>query len=222
DKDGDQDFIVGNLGLNYKYKAKPEKTFDVFANDFDNNDQLDIVLSYYEGKRQLPLRGRECSSQQIPGIAQKFDNYEKYADADLVDIYTEDKLEDGLHYKAESFASLYVENMGNSSFKCEKLPNEAQFSSINAILVNDYNHDGNNEVLVAGNLFSSEAETPRNDASIGLLMTYNEKNLYPLTLKESGFLANKDVKKMKEIIIGGQQYILIANNNDALQIVGVN
>ncbi|MEP2688603.1 VCBS repeat-containing protein [Maribacter dokdonensis] len=222
DKDGDQDFIVGNLGLNYKYKAKPEKTFDVFANDFDNNDQLDIVLSYYEGKRQLPLRGRECSSQQIPGIAQKFDNYEKYADADLVDIYTEDKLEDGLHYKAESFASLYVENMGNSSFKSGKLPNEAQFSSINAILVNDYNHDGNNEVLVAGNLFSSEAETPRNDASIGLLMRYNEKDLYPLTLKESGFLANKDVKKMKEIIIGGQQYILIANNNDVLQIVEVN
>lgn len=222
DKDGDQDFVVGNLGLNYKYKAKPDKTFDVFANDFDNNNQLDIVLSYYEGKRQLPLRGRECSSQQIPGIAKKFDNYEKYADADLVDIYTEDKLEDGLHYKAESFASVYIENKGDGSFKSKKLPSEAQFSSINAILVNDYNHDGNNEILVAGNLFASEAETPRNDASIGLLIENNENGLHSVSLKKSGFLAKKDVKKMKEITIAGQQCILIANNNDALQIVEVN
>ena len=107
-------------------------------------------------------------------------------------------------------------------FKSKKLPSEAQFSSINTILVNDYNHDGNNEILVAGNLFASEAETPRNDASIGLLIENNENGLHSVSLKKSGFLAKKDVKKMKEITIAGQQCILIANNNDALQIVEVN
>ncbi len=221
DKDGDQDLIVGNLGLNYKYKASAEKTFDVFANDFDNNDQIDIVLGYYEGKRQLPLRGRECSSQQIPGIAKKFDNYEKFANADLVDIYTEDKLEEGLHYKAESFASVYMENLGNGTFKGIRLPNEAQLSSINAILVDDYDQDGANEILIAGNLFASEAETPRNDASIGLLLKNTKEGLLPLPLNESGFLANKDVKKMEEIVIKGKKCILIANNNDVLQVFEV-
>lgn len=218
DKDGDLDFFVGNLGLNYKYKAKPEKTFDVFANDFDDNKRLDIVLSYYEGKRQLPLRGRECSTQQIPGIANKFENYKKFANADLIDIYTEDKLEGGLHFKAETFASLYVENLGNTTFKREKLPNEAQFSSINAVLVNDYDKDGTNDVLLAGNLFASEAETPRNDASIGLLLKNTNNKLEPVALKTSGFLAKNDAKNMSEISIDGKKCILVANNNSKLQV----
>jgi hypothetical protein len=218
DNDGDLDFVVGNLGLNYKYKAKPEKTFDVFANDFDDNKRLDIVLSYYEGKRQLPLRGRECSSQQIPGIANKFKKYEEYANADLIDIYTEDKLEDGLHFKAETFASLYVENLGNGTFKSEKLPSVAQFSSINTILVNDFNKDGTNDILLAGNLFASEAETPRNDASIGLLLKNTNNKLESVALKTSGFLAKKDVKNMNEIIINGKKCILVANNNSKLQV----
>lgn len=221
DKDGDQDFVVGNLGLNYKYKSKPKKTFDVFANDFDNNGRLDIVLSYYEGKRQLPLRGRECSSQQIPGIANKFKNYEDYSNANLVDIYTEDKLEDGLHLKAENFASLYVENLGNGTFNSIELPSEAQFSSINAILVDDYNKDGNDDILLAGNLFASEAETPRNDASIGLLLENTNNKLKPVSLYVSGFLTKNDVRNMRKIIIKEKKCILVANNNNMLQVFKV-
>ena len=222
DNDGDFDFIVGNLGLNYKYKASAEKTFDVYANDFDNNKHLDIVLGYYEGKRQLPVRGRQCSSQQIPEIKNKFKNYEKFANADLVDIYTEDKLENGIHYKAQTFASIRVENLGNGTFKSTKLPTEAQFSSINTILTDDYNNDGKKDILVAGNLFVSEAETPRNDASIGLLMTQTNDNFQSISLNVSGFLADKDVKNMKSIIINGKKCILVANNNDELQVFKIN
>ena len=222
DNDGDQDLIVGNLGLNYKYKASPNKTFDVYANDFDNNKKLDVVLSYYENKRQLPVRGRECSSQQVPGITKKFENYEKFANADLVDIYTEDKLKSGIHYKAETFASVSIENLGNGTFKSMRLPNEAQFSSINAIISDDFNHDGKKELLLAGNLFVSEAETPRNDASIGLLLSQTENGFHPVLLNESGFMANKDVKNMQLITINGKKCVLIANNNDELQVFEVN
>ena len=220
DNDGDLDFIVGNLGLNYKYKASPEKTFDVFANDFDNNKSQDIVLGYYEGKRQLPVRGRECSSQQVPGIKNKFKNFEKFANADLVDIYTEDKLKNGIHYKAQTFASITVENLGNGKFKSIKLPTEAQFSSINTILIDDYTKDGNKDILVAGNLFVSEAETPRNDASIGQLLT--NKGINSVSLNESGFLADKDVKNMKTIRINGNKCILVANNNSVLLVFKIN
>ncbi len=222
DNDGDEDFIVGNLGLNYKYKASPDKTFDVYANDFDNNKKLDVVLSYYENNRQLPVRGRECSSQQVPGITKKFENYEKFANADLVDIYTEDKLENGIHYKAQTFASVAIENLGNGTFKSTKLPNEAQFSSINAIISDDFNGDGKKELLVAGNLFVSEAETPRNDASIGLLLNQTKSGYNSVTLNESGFFANKDVKNMKLITINGKKCILIANNDDELQVFKIN
>ena len=110
DNDGDMDFVVGNLGLNYKYKATEKETFDIYFNDFDKNNKNDIVLSYYNEGEQFPVRGRECSSQQIPAIKSKFKDYESFSVATLEDVYTKDDLEKSLHYQIKSFASVYLEN----------------------------------------------------------------------------------------------------------------
>lgn len=40
DNDGDMDYILGNNGLNYKYKASEDETFDIFIKDFDNNKRV--------------------------------------------------------------------------------------------------------------------------------------------------------------------------------------
>ncbi len=76
DNDGDDDLIVGNLGLNYKYKATKDQPFQVHTDDFDKNGALDIILSYSENGNIFPVRGRSCSSQQIPSIGQKFKTFE--------------------------------------------------------------------------------------------------------------------------------------------------
>ena len=38
------------------------------------------------------------------------------------------------------------------------------------MLIEDFNQDGNLDILVAGNLYTAEVETPRNDAGIGLVL----------------------------------------------------
>jgi len=217
DKDGDMDYVAGNLGMNYKYKANGQETFDIYFDDFDGNKKKDIVLSYYNDGKKYPVRGRECSSQQMPAIKKKFKDYESFSTATLVDVYTEKSLEKSLHYKVKSFASAYIENKGDE-FKVHKLPKEAQFSSINKILVKDFDKDTNLDILIAGNLYASEVETPRNDASNGLLLTGNGKGSFqPIKIVESGFFANGDVKDMNYITIDNQSYILIGKNNDFIQ-----
>ena len=222
DGDGDMDYVVGNNGLNYKYKATKEETFDIYANDFDKDNAADIVLSYYNDGKQYPLRGRECSSQQIPGIKQKFQDYESFAQATLEDVYSENALESSLHYQVKSFASIYLENK-NGKLVQHQLPREAQTSSINKILVKDYDKDGYLDCIIAGNLHVSEVETPRNDAGHGLFLKGNGKGSFKsVPANQSGFFVPGDVKDMLPVNINNTSYIIAAKNNDYLQFIQLN
>ena len=223
DRDGDYDLVVGNLGLNYKYHASEDEPFEVYSHDFDYNGQMDIVLGYHEQGDLLPLRGRSCSSQQMPIIAENFPTFHSFGIANLQDIYGPE-IDIALNYKATTFATSYIENLGNGSFKVKNLPNEAQFSSVNSILVEDFNLDGHKDLLLSGNLFPVEIETPRNDAGVGLYLTGDGNgNFSPIPLVQSGFFTPNDVKDMKSIRIstgeGQKQVILVANNNYQLQAI---
>ncbi len=196
DQDGDMDFIVGNLGLNYKYKTSKEKPFDIYYDDFDKNGFGDIVLGYYNSEKHYPLRGFSCSSQQIPGLKTKFEKYDVFASLEIDQVYGKRNLEKSLHYEANTFASSYLENLGDGSFKLSDLPHLAQLSNINDILVDDFNVDGNLDALLVGNLFVSEVETPRNDGGTGLLLLGEGKGGFQAVSPwESGFYARGDAKK---------------------------
>ncbi|MEX0316170.1 MAG: VCBS repeat-containing protein [Allomuricauda sp.] len=221
DNDGDTDYVVGNLGENFKYKASKDATFDIYFNDFDQNNTNDIVLSYHNFGEKFPVRGRECSSQQMPAIKKKFKNYESFSQATLEDVYTKETLDNSLHYQVKSFASIYLENK-NGKMIPHDLPNIAQLSSINQIITKDFDNDQNLDVLIAGNLYNSEVETPRNDASHGLFLKGNGKGTFdPILAKKSGFFAPGDVKDMAQMNIQGKEYIVVAKNSANLQFIEV-
>ena len=222
DGDGDQDFVAGNLGENYKYKTSPEEPFEVYYNDFDQNGQKDIVLSYYNFGERFPLRGRSCSAEQVPTVGIKFPTYDLFADSDLETVYGEDQLTESLHYEAHTFASSYLERLEDGSFRLSPLPNEAQLSSINTILVEDFDQDGSQDLLLAGNLFTSEVETPRNDAGVGLFMRGGPAGYGPLSPVESGVLLPYDVKKMQLLSRpDGSKLVVVASNNDQVRLLQV-
>lgn len=221
DNDGDMDLIAGNLGDNYKYKANGNETFDVFLNDFDGNRTNDIVLSYYNEGEQYPVRGRECSSQQMPSIKEKFKNYDAFSKATLVDVYEEKKLEGSIHYKVSSFKSAVFLNE-NGKFKRNDLPLRAQIAPINQILITDFDLDGIKDMVLGGNLYASEVETPRADAGHGtFLKGTKDKGFEILTPKETGLFMDGDVKDLAMITIKGRSYILVAKNNDFLKFIAV-
>ena len=68
DKDGNIDLLAGNLGTNSKHKATKDQPFVVMAKDFDGNGTNDIALGYYNNNQLYPVRGLQCSSEQLPGI----------------------------------------------------------------------------------------------------------------------------------------------------------
>lgn len=222
DNDGDLDLIVGNLGLNYKYQASTEKPFRVYLNDFDKNATYDIVLSYKSDDTEYPVRGRQCSSEQMPAIKEKFKNYNSFASASLEEIYSDQMLEESLKYEITSFASVYLQN-NDGKFIAKPLPYQAQFSNINALVVEDIDRDGNLDVVLGGNLYNAEVETPRNDASYGLWLKGDGANGFRAQApRETGLVVRGDIRNMKPIKVGDQTHLLVAKNNQALQQIRIN
>ena len=167
------------------------------------------------------MRGRECSSPANARIKKKFEDYASFSTATLEDVYTEKYLEESLHYQVKSFASIYLENKGDG-FEKHQLPNMAQISSINQILVDDFNADTHLDIVIGGNLYSSEVETPRNDASNGLYLAGDGAgNFTPVTNYKSGLFAPGDVKDLARIQIQGKHFIIAAKNSDYLQFIRV-
>lgn len=217
DGDGDMDLVAGNLGENYKFQASKEKPFEVYAKDFDNNGTNDIFLAKHLDNIMVPVRGRECTSQQCPMIAQKFTSFLSFAESDLKGILGED-LETALHYKARIFSSVILVNE-NGKFSIKKLPVEAQLSTVNGIIINDFDGDNIKDLLLAGNKFDVEVETTAADASPGLYLkglgNMNFKSFKPL---ESGFFVPYNVKDIKSIRVNKNWGILTGSNNDRLRI----
>ncbi|MEP1487707.1 MAG: VCBS repeat-containing protein [Algibacter sp.] len=224
--DGSMDYLLGNLGENYKYTTTPEAPFNLYSNDFDNNGSLDIVLSFYENDTLYPLRGKECSTQQIPALKNKFKNYNAFGLATLEDVYDTKSLENATHLKAHTFSNSILIN-NKERFNLVKLPKEAQASSVFGILYNDFDSDGLNDLVIAGNLFNSETETPRNDAGQGLFLKGNgTENFTPVSNYISGLNIPGDVKKVKPIRLGkaddAKNGFIVAVNNDFLKLIEIN
>ena len=219
DGDGDQDFVVGNLGLNSKFSASKEHPFQVLANDFDGNGTCDIVLAKdYKGKT-VPVRGRECSSQQMPFILDKFKTYNEFANASVEDILGADKIKEGLQLSVNNFNSgIYINEGGKYTFQA--LPFQAQAFPVMGIVTEDVNSDGKMDIVLAGNIYNMEIETPRLDSGDGLVLLGDGKLGYtPLKAVDTGFKASKDVKDILALdTAGGKKALLIANNNGPLEI----
>ena len=129
--------IAGNLGLNYGYKASVTEPFEIYSDDFDGVDNLDIVFGYYEKSVLYPLHDRGKSLGQIPEIAKSFVTYDEFANATLEEVYSRVALVRTLDYKVNTFATSYIENKGDGSFEMEPLSNLAQIAPTNSILVKD-------------------------------------------------------------------------------------
>ena len=222
-KDGQPDLVVGNVGTNYKYQASEEEPFELYVNDFDQNGSNDLVLGYYNEGKKFPVRGRQCSSEQMPFIKKKFADYNSFASAELETIYgTQNLASAQYHYEVKSFESMVLIS-DQSGYQAKPLPAVCQVSSINAIAIADFNTDGQLDILTAGNLYSSEVETKRNDASIGqLLLGDGRGDFDPVPYKKSGFMADGDVKDIIIISHMGVPEVLVARNNDTLKQFKIN
>ncbi len=177
DNDGDMDYIAGNLGKNSFYRAKEGEPVQMYVKDFDKNGNLDALPALYLPASQenrersaFAAHTRDDMTKQLIGFRTKFQNYRSYATATFDRMFTKEELKDALILKADYFSNSYVQNKGNGTFEITPLPGATQYSCINGMVAEDFDLDGNTDLLITGNDWGTEVSVGRYDACNGLLL----------------------------------------------------
>lgn len=217
DGDGDLDYVLGNIGKNNKFQPKQDKPIYIYGKDFDDNGSFDVALSKINEGKLVPVRGKECSSEQNPFLLDKIKTYKEFASMEFKDIYGEDRLKGAMQLTAHMFESVYLQNDGDGTFTVQKLPGQAQIGPTLSIVSQDINGDGNLDILGLGAIYDAEVETIRYDSNFGYVLLgdgaggfQHSSEYHPAVMKDS--------KDVKQIAIDGQDHYLVLSNNSGLDV----
>ncbi len=217
DHDGRMDLVAGNLGLNYSYTTSSRSRFGVYAADFAEHGISDVILTQEVDGTEYPYYGLALLGGAISELTVRYPTFKSFASASVQQIFGS-RLRSALHYQADTFASMWLHNDGNGTFTPRPLPPLAQISPIRCIIAHDVDGDGNLDLIVAGNLYETEANTARADAGKGLWLKGDGRGGFtPVPPSRSGFLAPLDVRGCALIHTPTGNAVVVANNNGPLQ-----
>ena len=218
--DGLVDFVVGNHGLNSRFKASEQEPVSLYVNDFDQNGTIEQVLTRFDDGVSYPLVLKQDLVGQIPSLKKKYLHFKEYKNKTITDIFTPAQLDNALVLNAFTFETAIWINQVNGTFKKVNLPIQTQFSPVYAIAVDDFDGDKNLDVLMGGNLYRAKPETGIYDGSYGLLLKGNgDGNFEAVSSGESGVLIKGEIRALRKMEYKKQSMVLVGKNNDKMEVL---
>jgi len=215
DGDGDQDFILGNWGLNSKFKATPEKPLTMYVSDFDNNGKSECVINWYPplDSNTYPFSTRLELTTQLPGLKKQILRYEYYGNKTYDSLFSPEIRSKALRYETNYLQSAILWN-NSGNFQLEALPNQAQVSPVFGIVADDLDGDGKIDIWLGGNFYALKPQVGRLNASKGVyLKGRGGKSFTYISPIESGIQVGGEVRDVGVIQINGSKHLIVARNN---------
>ncbi len=215
DGDGDVDLVLGSAGENSYLTTPRFQPIKLWISDFDGNEALDKVLSRTVDGKDVPVSMKKDVVDGMPFLKKQILKHKDYATKTMEDLFTKAKLDKARKLEANYFKSVIAINDGKGNFTIQELPLDIQLSAMNASLICDVNKDNKPDIIMGGNNYNCPPQFGRMDASRGELLI-NKGNMQFETVKfpQSGLNISGVIKDIKPLKIRGNDYILIAVNND--------
>jgi len=220
--DGRPDLIAGNNGLNSKIRADKDHPGRLFIEDFNKNGQVKCIAVYYKNDgRSYPFNLRGDLVTQIPALKKKFLRYDSYAGKTLEEVLTPEQIDQATKLEVRQTQTCIFYNRGGDNFDMQPLPLRAQFAPVFAITITDLNGDGIPDIFLGGNFYGLKPEVGRYDASYGVSLLGNgeDRQTYRYCPPDStGLFVRGELRDIKELRTKNGRYLLMARNNDSLEI----
>ncbi|HEX8678106.1 MAG TPA: VCBS repeat-containing protein, partial [Segetibacter sp.] len=216
--DGYPDIIAANHGLNSRFKSSEQKPVSMWVSDFDNNGMIEQIVTCYNKDSAYPMVLRHDLVSVLPSLKKKYLKYESYKEQTMQDIFTPGQLSKALKLDAYTMQSSVFINNRKGAFSRKALPAEAQFSPMYGIAAEDFDKDGNTDIVMGGNFYESKPEVGIYDASYGVFLKGNGKGGFT-AIKHSGFFSVGAVRDIKVLKTLKHKIILVAKNSDKTEIV---
>lgn len=226
DNDGDMDYIAGNCGLNGFIKPSEQFPTKAYGKDFDNNGSFDAVFTTFiasstvdKTSKEYPIAGRDEFIREMSAMKERFPNYSSYAKAEIKNVFTEQEMTGAYKTSANDFYSCWIENKGNMKFEMHSLPSQAQWTPVYGIVTNDFNGDGNIDIILNGNEFSMAPMLGRYDAMNGLVLQGDGKgNFKALSILQSGIYIPANGKSAVQLVVNNKLTVAAAQNSSYLKL----
>ena len=212
--DGRPDFVVGNLGLNSRLHASTTEPARMYVKDFDRSGFPEQMLTLYENGKSVPLALRDELTNALPYLKPRYPKYSDYAGQTLEQVF-DSGLNNAVVKQAETFATAVALSNRDGSYTLVALPSAAQIAPVYGILAGDFDHDGNTDLLLAGNFSGVQPEIGSMMASYGLILRGNGRGGFTLLhADQSGFVVPGESRDIQRLRTRRGDLYIVARNND--------
>jgi hypothetical protein len=218
DGDGDQDFVIGNWGLNSKFSASPQKPLDMYVSDFDNNGQSECIINWHPPLDSVSYTfpTKQELTSQLPLLKKSILKYDDYGKKTFESLLSPESRSKATRYQTNFLESAILWN-NNGTLELQALPFQAQVSPVFAIIADDLDADGKTDIWLGGNFYALKPQVGRLNASKGILLKgLGEKNFAYVPPRESGLMVEGEVRDAGVVQTNGSKYVIVARNNATL------
>lgn len=214
--DGLPDLILGNHGLNSRFKAEAERPVELFVNDFDGNGSAEQLITVFEGDTAYPLVLRHDLVKQLPGLSRKYPSYASFRLQSMDEIFSLNQLKSSVRRTAQELRSGVAYQQEDGSFRFEEFPSVVQTAPIKAISVEDIDGDGNPDLILAGNELKAKPEVGIHHALYGQVLMNRGEGQWQV-LPSTGLDLEGTTVHLKVLEKAGRKILLAVKNNDQVQ-----
>ncbi len=213
-RDGKNDYILGNWGLNTKFAASPESPMTMYYGDVDNNGKSETIIAIAKKGKYYPIDGLDVLGSQLPGLRKKFPSYHLFAGKTINEVFSQQELDKTMKFHVHELASGYLENR-NGKFVFVAFPPWVQTAPVMTQLKYDFDNDGEEDVLLAGNYFGVQPFYGRYGSFGGALLRSDGQLIEG---RHAGLnLINQSARGLNIIRINGIPHLVVTINNGAAQ-----